>query len=351
MPDAPKADSPPPSLAAAEAEFVRGDRIARRTLRVAAMATLAIVLGACLLPAGPVQKTLATGLIIGSVIWALTVVDLLTLRLRSRPLTRMARRTPDATFGHVSASQLAAMVEDAGREFEGREQPAVYVLRAQAANACAINARYLDILAPFNAVYITTGLLARLDREEVRAVLLHELAHFHRYIYADYTTKLALQMVLGTAIATGWRCLQTYGNAAGVIAFVAIIAPIGMGLSARVDRHIEFLCDHFAARRAGLLPMVNALVVLGRANRSWAATKGLSRMIARKLKGRSRLDWAAVDSLVPNGRIEPDEYPRLIALLRERRDAVLVDDMIDVESDSHPSLARRILFLDAAGAP
>ena len=41
MADDPKPDSPPPSLAVAEAEFVRGDCIARCTLRVAAFATLA----------------------------------------------------------------------------------------------------------------------------------------------------------------------------------------------------------------------------------------------------------------------------------------------------------------------
>lgn len=72
----------------------------------------------------------------------------------------------------------------------------------------------------------------------------------------------------------------------------------------------------------------------------------------KKLAGRPALDWKTIDSNKLDHRLEEQEFPQLVEALRAQCDTVVLESLVDVESSSHPSLARRVLSIHQnAGAP
>jgi Zn-dependent protease with chaperone function len=345
-----KTVSTPPTLAAALEEFDRESRRSRTVLAWLLIAATLLSTLAFTLPDGPFVFALRRAFGIGIVAWILIIViPFLFLRINSRPL----RRVPPGPIGTTTGEALRAMVAEIAREHPGREQPRVYVMDIDVPNALAVNSLLVNLVGHHNAVYLTRGLLEYLSPDEIRAIYLHEIAHFHRFMYEDTRTKLPL-LLCGTYAFTPVALLPDtpwieWSGAAGAV--VAVLFLMGASFGQRTERNIEYLCDHFAAERSGRLTMVNALLRLADGIRaSVAKDKGLARML-KKLAGRPTLDWASIDSNVPDHRLDEVEYPRLIAALQAQRDAVIKGSPVDVESDSHPSLASRILFLDANAGP
>lgn len=344
----------PPHLLAAVAEFERADERARKgSLAMLVIGVIGTILAFFVLE-GRAAHVMQRNCVLMAAMWALVIITpLVAMRLGSTRVRASGGGDPDAKIGSISRRDLQAIIADAERAFPGREQPAVYILQSSMPNAMAVNTRYADILPPFNAIYLTRPLLEALNKDEIRAVYMHELAHFHRYTYADARSKIGIYLSIGYGLGTASILAgpDGLGWIGAAVATCAVLFLLGwsLGLSARVDRNIEFLCDHFAAVHAGKLNIVNGLIAIGRASRSPLQKLGLLNKLSGKLAGRKSLRWESIDSSVPNGRLEPDEYARLIALLREQHDAVILGLPIDIESDSHPSLARRILFLEDSG--
>ena len=62
---------------------------------------------------------------------------------------------------------------------------------------------------------------------------------------------------------------------------------------------------------------------------------------------RFMVDWTAFDTHIVNGKIEMEEYPKLIETLEKFENPQLVNhSVVDHNSISHPSLTNRILFLN-----
>lgn len=125
-------------------------------------------------------------------------------------------------------------------------------------------------------VAVSTGLLRLMNREEVEAVIAHELSHVKN---GDMVTQTLLQGVMNTFVVffsrvIGWvvdrQILRNEDDAPGVGYYVtSIVLDIALGFLAGIvvaafSRYREFHADAGAARIMGSeTPMVNALARLG----------------------------------------------------------------------------------------
>jgi heat shock protein HtpX len=135
----------------------------------------------------------------------------------------------------------------------GIPKPKVMVLDDSAPNAFATGPEPRDAVVVF-----TTGIIQKLDRDELQGVMAHEIAHIRNYDIRFLTT-IALIAGLIPLIADGLRRMLWYGggrskksegNAIFLILAIAlsILAPIfAFLLHMAVSRQREFLADSTAA--------------------------------------------------------------------------------------------------------
>lgn len=126
-------------------------------------------------------------------------------------------------------------------------------------------------------VAVSTGLLQLMNREEVEAVIAHELSHVKN---GDMVTQTLLQGVTNTFVVffsrvIGWvvdrQILRNEDDAPGAGYYItSLVLDIALGFLAGIvvaafSRYREFHADAGAARIMGSeVPMVNALARLGR---------------------------------------------------------------------------------------
>lgn len=139
----------------------------------------------------------------------------------------------------------------------GIPKPKIYVIDSPAPNAFATGD------SPDNAaVAITTGLLAKLDRDELQGVMAHELSHIRNYDVRFMTT-IAMIAGLIPLLADSFVRMQWWGGGrrrsndndnglAGIFMIVGLILSILAPLSAKllelaVSRQREYLADASAA--------------------------------------------------------------------------------------------------------
>lgn len=131
--------------------------------------------------------------------------------------------------------------------------PKVYIIDDASPNAFAAGMQPKDA-----AVAVTSGLLERLNREEVEAVLAHEMAHVQNYDVRIATTAIALVAVIGLLSDMARRMLWFSGGRhrnrsaregrQGIVQLIAllvvILAPlIGIFLQMAISRNREYLAD------------------------------------------------------------------------------------------------------------
>jgi heat shock protein HtpX len=151
-----------------------------------------------------------------------------------------------------------------------QHQPALYIVQDPAPNAFATGLKLED-----SHVAVTTGLVERLPRYELRAVLAHEVAHILnddiRAVTVAVATAGIVALLADVLVRALWlgggrrRGGRGGGGAAAILAIVGIIAVILAPIAAQlirfaVSRQREYLAD---ATAADLLrdpqSMVNAL--------------------------------------------------------------------------------------------
>lgn len=154
----------------------------------------------------------------------------------------------------IGASQDAELF-DLVRELARRAQlpmPKIYTIQNDQPNAFATGRD-----PQHSAVAVTTGLLARLSREELAGVLAHELAHIKNRDTLTMTVTAtiagAISMLANFALffrsSTGNR-----NNAMGIIGTIALVvlAPIAAGIvQMAISRAREYEADRVGAEIAG----------------------------------------------------------------------------------------------------
>ena len=185
----------------------------------------------------------------------------------------MAKRSTGARVitqpSNAAESWLLATVERQARQ-AGIETPEVAIYDAPDMNAFATGARRNSAL-----VAVSTGLLQGMPKEEVEAVLAHEVAHVAN---GDMVTLALVQGVVNTFVIFLSRIVGHFVDRVilrneqgyGIGYFVSVIAAqIVLGILAStivmwVSRQREFRADAGSAKLNGREPMINALARLER---------------------------------------------------------------------------------------
>jgi heat shock protein HtpX len=140
-------------------------------------------------------------------------------------------------------------------ERAGLSMPRVFIMDNPQPNAFATGRN------PQNAaVAVTTGLMERMNREELAGVLAHELAHIKNHdtlimtITATIAGAISMLAQFGMFFSGGHRDSNNSGGGLGIIGTLAmvILAPIAaMLVQMAISRTREYAADNLGARIAG----------------------------------------------------------------------------------------------------
>ncbi len=210
----------------------------RTGLLLAAMTALFMVVGYMI--GGPGGASIAFVVALGMNAFAYWNSDKLALRMHNaEPVTR------------ASAPDLHAMVEELSRN-AGIPTPAVYLIRSDQPNAFATGR------SPSNAaVAVTSGIMAKLSREELAGVVAHELAHIKN--------RDTLIMTIAATVAGAISMLAQFGmffgggsrddrNPFGFIGMLlaVFLAPLAAALiQMTISRTREYAADRMGAEICG----------------------------------------------------------------------------------------------------
>ncbi len=195
----------------------------------------------------------------------------------------LVEKAPPEKLGKYTAEQLHAIVREISESFWEKEVPNVYLVdETSEAMAAVVNVDILNFIKPWNAIYIGPYLLHTLEEDELKAVLSHEMCHFSLH-YNFWTRYFYLKIVIfavWVTVAISYLYHWTSGWFVGqnwlvklVLAYVVLklgqfmlnasLGIIAVWTSRADSQEVEALCDFEAARRYGLLSVVNVLLKTG----------------------------------------------------------------------------------------
>ncbi|MFT5524994.1 MAG: Zn-dependent protease with chaperone function [Pirellulaceae bacterium] len=237
------------------------------------------------------------------------------------------KKATDAQLGpRIDRNELQEIVGEAMQTLpadmsfrQGREVPAIFIVDSKQANAMATNEHFFNSSRSLNAIYIYTALLHLLQRDEVRSIMAHEMGHFYRYINPYQKHRLAAHFFRGSAaflMVVGIHQMGLFGGWGwiGGLLVAPMLAAAVVGLCFSAGHHeAEFLCDYAAARKFGVLPIVNALLKIAVRNDLYFVMYEETIEVLRSnpdLKVNEIV--VAAEECLPHGFIKADEARRLI---------------------------------------
>jgi Zn-dependent protease with chaperone function len=175
---------------------------------------------------------------------------------------------PAEMRGGLEQKHVDAVARDVAERFGSKEKPNVFIAVDKEANALSTNSMLLNFVPHFNAVFLNSYLCRALRPDELRAILVHELAHFYRYI--GPLGRNAWLGIVGSVTA----CVALYAADPEILdspllaLAVAWWAPLPFlwlfnKIAALGLHDLEYACDAVAADLVGVEPIVNALLKIG----------------------------------------------------------------------------------------
>jgi Zn-dependent protease with chaperone function len=179
------------------------------------------------------------------------------------PRTRLDRLGPSERVGRWSAGEVLRMMVELLQPHRDREQPNVYLTEGRYDGAYVVNSLFFDFIRPLNAVFVSRHLFRILRPIEIKAVLAHELAHFHRHIPLVSRTQMPVVLLHTLAPVVLLDVARPGGLHGALLLWFGMLYVANRLRAAHVRRHsrtLEYLCDLQAAQRFGVLAVINGLL-------------------------------------------------------------------------------------------
>ena len=229
---------------------------------------------------------------------------------------------PTAQFGDHTRDTL---LEDAARVYKRLGLPPdaapVFLIRSKDVNAAAVRSELWPGWHVFNGVFLNRSILHLLDRAELASVIGHELGHV--FPYAPLLSRTYLVHGFCAASVSFAATAQFQYPALAFVAPLVLSAILAYAIAfphIRLSRGIEFLCDDFGARAAGLLPALSCELKI--AVESAVRQKLLHRLLEARSRGEkiSLQDIAeGYEEAVPFGRADTETFEREFNKFRDAR--------------------------------
>lgn len=176
-------------------------------------------------------------------------------------------KAPRRPPGSITPKSVSSLIESVGERLGVKERPNVYVAVDKQANAWSANSMFFNFIPRYNAVFLNSYLFQALSAKEQQAILVHELAHFYRYI-GPLGRNVWLGVVM--AIAASITVLSWDPDLTNPVGALMVVwwAPLpfqwAFNILASTGRHdLEYACDAVAAEVVGAEAMANALLKIG----------------------------------------------------------------------------------------
>lgn len=227
---------------------------------VATVALLALTSWGALLER-PLIALVAVGVAVGQLLASMVVA-------LGKPITWAEALPADKRFGALDRDGLLDVVRDVQTRMGLSRPPPVAVSPDRNVNASIMLFDLGGLVPRLHAVYVHRPMLHLLNRDELKSVIGHELAHAHRAIVPFVNRPVAHVGFLAALYLALLSWLPDFGGLE-LIVFSAIGAGWFAWLGstrAQVMPSIEFLCDDVGAQAAGVVPALSAEVKLALSN-------------------------------------------------------------------------------------
>lgn len=227
------------------------------------------------------------------------------------------REAPEEMRSVLQPDEVDSLARTVASRFGSTEAPNLYVAIDKQANALTANSMLLGFVPRYNAIFLNSYLFRALSREELRAVLVHELAHFHRYI-GPFGRNAWLGVLGSVAACVGLFAAMPELSETFFAPLVVWWAPLPFlwvfnVIASLGHRDLEYACDSVAAEVVGAEPMVNALLKMGdRAEIFELVESEMERHLDENPTARSAEIAQALLDRVPDGPVDPDEAQRAL---------------------------------------
>jgi Zn-dependent protease with chaperone function len=170
-------------------------------------------------------------------------------------------------IGKYSEEEVRSLAHAATKDLPSKlRNPRIFIADHKGTGAWT----WLSLLWPGwerrKTIWITEGSLHYLEPDEIKALVVHEIAHHDPVNRYDIPGGWLFGDVALFALLT-WVGAQFYLAADGVFVAFFIVRPIVLAIRARIvsnaSRITEHLCDVYAAEKAGMKAMINVLLKTG----------------------------------------------------------------------------------------
>ena len=170
-------------------------------------------------------------------------------------------------IGPYSAREVQDMASELFWPHRSKEIPAIFITQTKAEGAYVLDSLLFNFIRPLNAVYISEHLFNLLSLNEIKAILSHELGHFYHHMRPLNRIRFLLTLLNATIPIYLARLLLGSLNAGAFVIWVVFTIFFLRAINRwflRVSRSHEYLCDHHAARRFGVLNFINGLIKISK---------------------------------------------------------------------------------------
>lgn len=209
----------------------------------------------------PVMATVAIGVMVGPMVGS-------QIMWFAQKKTRIQDLRESTRFGIYDKHKLASLYRDTLTRLQITDNHLpLYIVADRTFNASAMHIGMGSLFSWLNGITLNRQVLHQLEPDEVKDIIGHELGHYFQH-YLVTNRFHFLSLILGSLLAlltmqwtgfAGWSWI-TLMVIPGAIWYMVNLPQ------ARCSQAIEYLCDATGAQVSGIIPSIQGLLKIGRAN-------------------------------------------------------------------------------------